>query len=122
MASVEWWRNTSQHMWRTYFALRRQKEESPPDGQPEISDANARIYAACDRIYRERFVKSDQDILRMYFTSRWGDDLYAVEDYSLKHNVPVKVIWIVIRRANREIMEEIGLLERKEEENEDTGD
>lgn len=58
-----------------------------------------------------------------YFTSRCGDDLYAVEDYRLKHNVPTKVIWIVIRRANRTIMEECGFLERKEiSENEQQAD
>ena len=47
-----------------------------------------------------------------------GDDIYAVEDYSAKHNIPVKVIWMVIRRANRTIMEEVGFLEKKEDDNE----
>lgn len=114
--NIEWWRTTAQHMWRTYFALRRQqddsaREQAPP---PAMSGADARIYETCDKIFSTNFVKADQDILKMYFTSRWGDDLYAVEDYSLKHNIPVKVIWIVIRRANREAMVAIGLLDRKE--------
>ena len=100
-------------MWRTYFALERDGFE-----WDKLSFPNQRIYAICHHIYLTNFVKSDQDILKMYFTSRWGDDLYAVEDYSLKHNIPVKVIWIVIRRANRTVMEETGFLERKEE-NED---
>ena len=110
MKSVEWWRGTATHMWRTYFALER-------DGftWEKLSMPNQRIFAVCDHIFRKRFVKTDQDILRYYFTSRWGDDLYAVEDYSLKHNIPPKVIWIVIRRANRSIMEEVGLLEKKED-------
>lgn len=102
-------------MWRTYFALKRQQEDSYPDLPPPVSDTDTRIYDICDRIFANEFVKSDQDILRMYFTSRWGDDLYAVEDYSLKHNIPTKVIWIVIKRAGRAVMEEIGLLERKED-------
>ena len=109
MKNIEWWRGTAQHMWRTFFARDR-------DGfdWATLPETNRKIYAICLHIYRTQFVKSDQDILRMYFTSRWGDDLYAVEDYSLKHNIPTKVIWIVIRRANRTVMEEIGLLERKE--------
>lgn len=110
MKNIEWWRGTAQHMWRTFFALDRDGFDW--DAMP---DSNRKIYAICMHIFRTQFVKSDQDILRMYFTSRWGDDLYAVEDYSLKHNVHTRVIWIVIRRANRAVMEEIGLLERKEE-------
>ena len=116
MRSIEWWRTTAQHMWRTYFALKRKQEESFQNNElpPETSDADIRIYKTCDKIYQNDFVKSDQDILKMYFTSRWGDDLYAVEDYSLKNDIPVKVIWIVIRKASRFVMEEIGLLDRKE--------
>ena len=110
MKNIEWWRSTAQHMWRTYFALQR-------DGfdWEKLTLPNQKIYAICHHVFTNRFVKADQDILRMYFTSRWGDDLYAVEDYSLKTNIPVKVIWIVIRRANRTIMEEIGLLDRKDD-------
>ena len=51
----------------------------------------------------------------MYFTSRWGDDLYEVGEYSKRNNIPENVIWIVINRANRVVMEELGLLEKKEE-------
>lgn len=101
-------------MWRTYFALERDGFE-----WEKLSLPNQRVYAVCHHIFLTNFVKSDQDILKMYFTSRWGDDLYAVEDYSLKHNIPVKVIWIVIRRANRAVMEETGFLERKEEPDDD---
>lgn len=102
-------------MWRTYFAMKR-------DGfvWEKLSMPNQRIYAICDHVYQSRFVKTDQEILQYYFTSRWGDDIYAVEDYSLKHSIPVKVIWMVIRRANKTIMEEVGLLERKEEPDGDT--
>lgn len=109
MKSVEWWRGTATHMWRTYFSLQR-------DGftWEKLSLPEQRIYAVCHHLFLSNFVKTDQDILRYYFTSRWGDDLYAVEDYSLKNNIPVKVIWMVIRRANRTVMEEVGLLERKD--------
>lgn len=116
MKNIEWWRNTAHHMWRTYFALRRQQDDAFQDNNlpPEISDADAFIYKTCDRIYHDRFSQHDQDILRMYFTSRWGDDLYAVENYSLKHNVPVKIIWIVIKKADRYAIEDIGILDRKD--------
>lgn len=109
MKNIEWWRGAATHMWRTYFALER-------DGfdWDKLSQPDQKIYAICRHVYQKRFVTTDQDILRTYFTSRWGDDLYAVEDYSLKHNIPPKVIWMVIRRANRTIMEECGLLERKD--------
>ena len=107
--SSEWWKDTANHMWRTYFALLR-------DGctQDEMSETNKRIYVVCDHIFHTAFVPSDQDILRAYFTCRWGDDIYMVEDYSAKHNIPVKIIWMVIRRANRTAMEETGLLEKRD--------
>jgi hypothetical protein len=110
MKNIEWWRGTANHMWRTYFALER-------DGfkWETLSEPNRKFYAICHHLFTKKFVKTDQDILRYYFTSRWGDDIYAVEDYSLKNNIPVKVIWMVIRRANRMVMEECGFLERKED-------
>lgn len=104
-------------MWRTYFAL----ERDMPDWYT-LPSSTQKTFAVCQSVLLKQFSSPDQDILRMYFTSRWGDDLYAVEDYSLKHNIPTKVIWIVIRRANRKVMEEIGLLERKEDDNEDSCD
>ena len=96
-------------MWRTYFAMVR-------DGfdWENLSQPNQRIYAICHHVFSTRFVKADQEILQYYFTSRWGDDLYAVEDYSLKHNIPTRIIWMVIKRANRTIMEECGFLEKRE--------
>ena len=106
---TDWWKPTAQHMWRTYFALER-------DGfdWDTLPQSDKKIYAICNHIFRTKFVKTDQDILRTYFTSRWGDDLYTVEDYSLRNNIPTKVIWMVIRRANRNVMETLGLIERKE--------
>lgn len=110
MKNIEWWRGTATHMWRTYFAFER-------DGftWEKMSRPNQRIYAVCHHVFSKKFVSTDQAILRMYFTSRWGDDQYAVEDYSLKNNIPTRVIWMVIRRANRIVMEETGFLERKVE-------
>ena len=106
--NVEWWRSAAYHIWRTYFALKR--DGVPPE---QMTDAQKYICSMCDKVLSSQFVSVDQDILRTYFTSHWGDDLYVVEDYSIKHNVPVRVIWIVIRRASRLIMEETKLLEKK---------
>lgn len=110
MKSVEWWRSTANHIWRTYYALERDGFE-----WNKLSLPNQKFYAICKDILRKNFDEHDQKILQMYFTTRWGDDQYAVEDYSLKNDIPTKVIWMVIRRANRTVMEYIGLLERKED-------
>ena len=114
MKNGDWWRGTATHMWRTYFALQREGFV-----WENLSLPNQRIYAVCHHLFLSRFVKTDQDILQYYFTSRWGDDIYAVEDYSLKHNIPPRVIWMVIRRANRTVMEEVGFLEKKEDESQE---
>jgi len=115
MKNIEWWRGTANHMWRTYVALER-------DGfdWEKLSMPNKRIYAICHHVFTKKFNSVDQGILRMYHSSRWGDDIYAVENYSAKTNIPVKVIWMVIRRANRTIMEETGFLERRENADEDS--
>lgn len=117
MGKTEWWRSTAQHMWRAYFALKRKQEEAyqAKELPPEISDTDLKKFEICDRLFQNEFVKTDQDILRMYFSSRWGDDLYEVSEYSKAHNIPENVIWIVISRANRAVMEDLGLLDRKEE-------
>ena len=110
MKSKEWWRDTANHIWRTYFALVRDGFE-----WDKLSDPEKRFYALSHHVFRTEFVKSDQDILRMYFTTRWGDDQFEVEEYAKKTGTPEKVIWMVIRRANRTIMEACGLLEKKDD-------
>ena len=110
----EWWRGTATHMWRVYFALQR-------DGfsWENLSEPNKKFYAVCHHVFTKYFVATDQDILRMYFTSNWGDDFYVVEDYSLRNKIPTTVIWMVIRRANKIVMEETGFLERTEKKKEE---
>lgn len=109
MKNIEWWRGVSTHMWRTYFTLQNNGFD-----WDHLTNPERRIYAICHHVFLKYFVASDQKILQMYFTTRWGDDQYAVEDYALKNNIPTKVIWMVIRRANRTVMEECGFLERKD--------
>lgn len=107
--SSEWWRGTANHMWRVYFAMER-------DGfkWDDLSEPNRKIYAVCNHLFLKKFVATDQAILRMYFTSRWGDDRYAVEDYSARTGIPTTVIWMVIRRANKIVMQEIGLMPKED--------
>lgn len=119
MKTVEWWRSTANHLWRTYFALIREGVDKPGYEWEKLSVVKRNNYAICNHIFTHRFIQNDRDILKMYFNTRWGDDQYAVEDYSLKNNIPTNVIWIVIRRANRIVMEEYGLLEKKEVEADD---
>lgn len=107
--SSGWWRGTATHMWRTYFSLKNNKFEWDNLSLPE-----KKIYAVCHHVYTKKFSVIDQEILQRYFTTRWGDDIYTVEDISAKSGQPVKLIWMVIRRANRYVIEEVGLLERKD--------
>lgn len=106
MKNIEWWRSTATHMWRTYFAICR-------DGMNNLSDPEKKIFDICNPVFQNDFIKSDQAVLQMYYTSRWGDDKFAVESYSFHHNIPVDTIWMIIRRANRTVMENVGLLEKK---------
>ena len=119
MKSVEWWRSTANHLWRTYFALLKKGVDKPDFDWNTLPLVKRNNYAICNDIFVHQFKEKDQDILRMYFNTRWGDDQYAVEDYSLRKNIPTQVIWIVIRRANRIVMENYGLLEKKEVETDD---
>lgn len=105
----EWWSKASSHMWRKFFKL-----EQEGFVWDELSESTRNIYTSCQKIYATRFSPQDQEIIRHYYSARWGDDVYAVEEYSLKHNIPVNMIWMIIRRANRLIIEEFGLLDKKE--------
>lgn len=78
-----------------------------------VSESTRNICRICERVLSNCFVPSDQEILRVYFTSRWGDDLYTVEDYSARTGIPVSTIWMVVKRASRAVMEEMALIERR---------
>lgn len=107
--TVEWWKQTANHVWRVYFSLMRNNVN--PD---TLSVSDHTVYIACDTVRRKLSVPSDIDILQMYYTTPKGMELHNVEDYSLRNNVPVHVIWNAIRHANRAVMEEIGLLDRRQ--------
>lgn len=106
--TFEWWRSTSIHIWRLYFATK----QTGTYGM--LTATTKRQYDACERIYVTRFGQSDQALLEAYYNhTKWGDDRYAVEDYSARTGLGVDYIWRTIKLANRYIAEEVGLLEKK---------
>lgn len=112
---VEWWRSAATHMWRTYFSMITAQQDAITNNlpTPPVTDSQQRMFDTCDSIFRNRFTPADQNILKMYYTSPWGEDLNLVYDYSRKHNIPASVIWIVIKKAGRYAMQDIGLLEKQ---------
>ena len=113
MKSVEWWRGTANHLWRTYFALVRDGVEKDDKKWNELSTVKKNIYAICHHAFTHKFKdEDDRKIMQMYYTTKWGDDQYQVEDYSARTGISTKAIWIVVRRANRTIMQDVGLLEK----------
>lgn len=112
-SNIEWWRGTATHMWRMYFSLEEERKQGKLDWNT-LPLPKQKMYAICNHLFLHKFVKTDQDILKTYFTSDWGDDQYVVENYASKNHIPKNVIWIVVRRAGRLAIEEVGLLERKE--------
>lgn len=109
----DWWRGIATHMWRTYFTLLLDNADIN-----NLSSPDRKFYTTCHNIFSSKFSPHDQDILRMYFTSPWGDDRTYVSNYAATHNINPKIIWMIIKRANRTAIEELGLLDRKESNNE----
>lgn len=100
-----WIDSIGNHMWRFYY--------SRPHADPStMGNANRKQWEACDRAIC-RFSKSEQDIMRMYYTSEWGRDLHAVEEYSARTGTSVSHIWNTIKASNRAAVEERGLLDRR---------
>ena len=91
--------------------VRRQQQNGT---EPEkLSYSRENICEICGHVFNTMFTRMDQEILEMYYSTRWGDDRYNVEDYCQKHGVPDTVVWMVIRRAERLVIEDLGLLDRK---------
>lgn len=107
MNQTEWWRDTAIHMWRTFFAM----ENSSPH---ERDIVKRKLYVLCQYVM-SALSAQERDIVRTYFTSRWGDDRNAVRTYARKHHMRQNAVWFVVRKAQRMIIEEIGLIEKREE-------
>ena len=96
------------HVWRTFFSVRK---NNAYDGLSRVQQGQ---YEACERVYVTRFEQSDRIILETYYTSKWGDDRYVVEDYSARTGTSTGYIWQIVKLANRYVAEEIGILDRRE--------
>lgn len=107
----EWWKQTANHVWRTYFAI--DTLYATLSSAPHLSASEHNIYSLCNRVVRNLRVPSDLDILRMYYTTPFGQELHNVRQYSESHGIPEHTIWNAVRHANRAVIEEIGLLDRK---------
>lgn len=92
------------HMWRFYYSR-------PNADSATMTNANRLQWEACNRAIG-RFSNAEQEIMRMYYTSEWGRDLHAVEDYSARTGTAVNRIWNTVKAANRAAAEERGLIDR----------
>lgn len=96
-------------MWKSVYFPHKLSDSD----RENLSGSEARAFSICDRVFRERFTAIDQQIVEMYYNRKWGDDQYVVEEYAKTHNIPLAIIWITIRRARREIMEQMGILDKR---------
>lgn len=99
----QWWRTLARHLWRTYFVL-------VDTGTQYDTPVNQRKYTVCHKAYMNRSAR-DREIIRAFYTAKWGDSVYAVEDYSARTGIPTPTIYGVLLSANRAVIEELGLIE-----------
>ena len=100
-----WMDAIGQHMWRFFFSRRNADPQ-------QMTEPNMRQWMACSTALA-RFSREERDVIEMYFTSEWGKDLVAVEEYSEKNMMNVNRIWDIIKNANRAACEERGLVDRR---------
>lgn len=109
---TEWWKQTANHVWRIYFAILRSCANNP-DKLTSLSDSERTAYNVCNAVCNNLSIPSDLDILRMYYTTPKGLELDNVNRFSADNNVPLDVIWNAVRHANRAVIEELGLLDKR---------
>lgn len=85
------------------------KSDTPPTSQADI-----KTMSICSTVF-SRFPSYDQDIIRAYYTCKWGDHVYAAEDYSARHGTPIPVIYSVLHKARYAVMCELGLVDPDKE-------
>ena len=101
-----WWRPTAVHMWRCFYNT---------SDAPAFSESDTFIRTVCQVTLDQDFpARLDKDLLKAYFTSRWGDDVNTVHRYADQHGIPVDTAWTVIKRANLAVIERLGLIDKKE--------
>lgn len=102
MKEFSWWTGTANHLWRAFFILSQ-------SNQLNLSPADRKTVSVCSAAF-SRFSERDQSIIKAYYTCRWGDTVYAVEDYSSRTGTPIPVIYSVIKRAGYAVMNELELI------------
>ena len=104
-----WWFGTAHHLWRTYFAL----TPASPDTIPDPTDRY--VFALCHNIYTG-LSERDKLILRTYFSARWGNASYAVEELSAETGIKPNTIYAVVNRNGAAVMTALGIMKpnRKE--------
>lgn len=112
MRAIEWWKGTANHLWRSYFVILT-RCGNDPDQLVSLSGVDRMTYNLCKAVRDSLPVPSDIDIIRMYYTTPKGQELSAVEQYAHDHNLTTQVVWNALRHANRAVIEELGLLDKK---------
>lgn len=95
--------NLAKHMWRFYA-------QHPTATVDTMSRPSYLAWSACNAVYN-RLDPSEQAIVRMYFTTPWGEynDLRAVERYARNNNLTTDYIWSVINKSYRLAAVERGI-------------
>ena len=106
MRQSDWWWDTAQHMWRTYFVIRHTQES-------DLDRSEKYILSVCDYVFSHVPIP-DRPVLQDYFTPRRSLDTLFVSQYAKDHGIHAGILWIIIRKANRAVIETIGLLDKKE--------
>lgn len=99
-----WWLHVATHLWRAYFSI----IHSPSD----LSPANLRKYDICNAAYA-RLTLSDRSIVRAIYDSPCRDVNQNIERYSTQSGIPSEFIYTVRNKANRIVMEELGIVDRE---------
>ena len=103
MKHVDWWKNAATHIWRSYFAMKR-------DGVKPNTDTKRKTHFLCGRILQE-FNNEDVEFLEGYFLTEWGQDAVYLDRYSAETGMGKVYLWRLVEDANRRFFEECGLLE-----------
>lgn len=98
---------TAVHMWRFYFRY----DKADPS---QFSAASRNNWDACDRAVKQ-FNLLEQTILKKYYLTSYGDydDLKCIKEYCQQNGIKESDAWDAIKKANYEVIVELGLMDRK---------
>lgn len=105
--SKEWYRDVADLAWKEYF--RREREG---DAFTNYSHMAPRLFDTCGTIYTSKCTGLDQRIIRAYYDRKWGDGIFALEEFAEQEGISSGACWHTIRWARRALMIRVQLLER----------